>query len=97
MKNTVMLLIVLILVSPTSFAHECKNDDIEVKSDDRGTLIVRKGKLHQQLLILIDLGMMEKDTDGKLKFTEDADSLMRDLEDRGLVEELFIDRGTICA
>jgi len=96
MKNTVMLLIVLILVSPTSFAHECKNDDIEVKSDDKGTLIVRKGELHKQLLILMNLEMMKKGEDGKLEFTDDANSLMRELEDRGLVEELFVDRGTIC-
>lgn len=95
MKNSIKLLVILTLISSTSFAHDCGRD-IETKIDDNNVLVIKEGELHKQLLILMNLGMMSKNQDGELELNQEANSLMDELERRGLVEDILVRRSTIC-
>lgn len=95
MKDSIKLLVALALISSTSYAHECGHD-IQTKSDDKGVLIIRAGKLHQQLIILKNLGMMSDDKNGVLELNENATDFLKELEEKGLVEDVLLNKTTIC-
>ena len=95
MKKSIKLMIILALISSTSFAHDC-DKDIETKSDEKDVIIIRDGNLHKQLLILMNLGMMSKNKEGELELNEDADIFINELEKKGLIEDVLMRKGTIC-
>jgi hypothetical protein len=95
MKDSIKLLVVLALISSTSYAHECGHD-IQTKNDDKNVLIIKAGKLHQQLLILKNLGMMSDDNEGVLELNGNATDFLKELEGKGLIEDVLLSKSTIC-